>query len=288
MKNKGILISLAAILVIGILITKSTHHFIENNTVETTVTFQAAAKSGGAAVEEGALSGNGQEAEAGLGISADTKEPQEALPQMAAAGPDTGIAPQSMFGTDMEEAGGLKKEITGRMAGVPEAYSAEGGDTEPALVSVSPLDTAAPEEAEPEADQSISEEKSADTEDSMSYYRKRLQDLDHQILKSRDSLNSSNLNNSAKSAASNELKLWDGELVAIYNEILDRLDQEETEKLVEAQRAWMKERDSLAMEAVKNSAGGSSESVEYTISLTQSTRQRAYELVELYEAKLAD
>ena len=50
----------------------------------------------------------------------------------------------------------------------------------------------------------------------------------------------------------------------------------------------MKTRDGLAMEAAKNSQGGSSESVEYTVSLTESTRQRAYELIEIYADELAE
>lgn len=57
---------------------------------------------------------------------------------------------------------------------------------------------------------------------------------------------------------------------------------------MEQQRAWLKERDSAAVEAAKNSAGGSSESLEYTASLAESTRARAYELAELYKAELAD
>ena len=36
------------------------------------------------------------------------------------------------------------------------------------------------------------------------------------------------------------------------------------------------------MEAAQKTAGGSGESIEYTVSLMESTRQRAYELAEQY------
>lgn len=122
-------------------------------------------------------------------------------------------------------------------------------------------------------------------------YLKRLEELDAQIQKSRESQNASNSSTSstlAKNAASNELKLWDSELNAIYNEILKHLDEEQTQKLVSAERQWMKNRDADAVEAAKNSAGGSLESVEYTASLASSTRSRAYELVSLYAAVLTE
>ncbi len=85
-----------------------------------------------------------------------------------------------------------------------------------------------------------------------------------------------------KSAAANELKLWDSELNDIYNAILERLEKEESEALVKEEREWLKERDVLAMEAAKKSAGSSNESIEYTFSLVESTRKRAYELAERY------
>lgn len=180
--------------------------------------------------------------------------------------------------TDMEAAGKTEEETEAAQLG----RSLSSGRSEGEGESISPLDTAAAVEMEAYS--------AGDTgaKESVSYYKKRLNDLDSQIQKNKTAQDSVNINNSAKSAASNELKLWDGELNTIYNEILDRLDKDRSASLVEEQRAWMKERDGLAMEAAKNSAGGSAESVEYIVSQIESTRQRAYDLVECYEALLTD
>lgn len=124
--------------------------------------------------------------------------------------------------------------------------------------------------------------------DSQSYYVKRLDDLDSQIKKSREKQPEANVNSSVKSAASNELKLWDSELNDIYNGILKTLDKEESQALVKEEREWLKERDVLAMEAALNSTGGSSESIEYTLSLIESTRARAYELARRYGQALGE
>ena len=113
-------------------------------------------------------------------------------------------------------------------------------------------------------------------------YLRRLQELDAQMQKIRETQDTqagSAASNSRNSAAS-ELKLWDSELNTIYNEILKYLDEEQTQELVMAER--IKDRDAAAVEAAKNSAGGSLESVEYTASLAETTRARAYELVSLY------
>lgn len=92
----------------------------------------------------------------------------------------------------------------------------------------------------------------------------------------------------SQSAVSGELKLWDNELNVIYDEILKRLDEKQAGELVEEERQWMKERDRLAAEAAKAFSGDAKESVEYTASLAESTRSRAYELVDAYEYLLVD
>lgn len=203
MKNKGILISLAVVLVIGMLITKMTHYWIESGSPAGDMTAVPAA--------EGILSGPAEE-------TVDVGAGNEAGKDDMAAGEDMGAA-----------------------------------------------------KAQP-----------------MSSYRKRLQDLDSQMEKNRELQSASNRNSSAKSAASGELKLWDSELNSIYGAMMELLDEEASARLVQEQRAWLKERDSVAMEAVKNSPGGSSESVEYTMSLIESTRERAYVLVEMYEQVYAE
>ena len=229
MKNKGVMISLAVILTVGIMITKGTHSFVKRSLAEAT--------------------------------SMDSAVSQEQIYEMERLD-------AVEEGTLAEPAPGYGKAFGGQAASTPE--------------SISPLDPAPMAEDAADDTGTDSGERGMLLDEEASPYKKRLLDLDAQIQKNRDSQTISNGNNSAKSEASNELKLWDSELNGIYNDILDRLDREGSEKLVEAQRTWLKERDNLAMEAARNSAGGSRESVDYTASLTESTRQRAYELVELY------
>ncbi len=124
-------------------------------------------------------------------------------------------------------------------------------------------------------------------------YYIRLTELDAQIRKNREEQSASNTtgmggSSLANNTVSNELKLWEGELNTIYNEVLKQLDETHTRELVTAERQWMKNSDAAAVEAAKNSAGGSSESVEYMAAKAESTRARAYELVRLYAAVLTE
>lgn len=143
-------------------------------------------------------------------------------------------------------------------------------------VSISPLDP------EPSVSGQLTVDAGTEAE-SLSYYRSRLAELENRIQKNREKQNVSNSSNLAKSLADSELKLWDNELNLIYGEIKDALDDDEAAELIEEERAWIRERDRKAVEAAKASAGGSLESVEYTASLAESTRARAYELLDRYE-----
>jgi len=290
MKNKGVMISLAAILVIGILITKGTYHFIEKNSADLGVEAGLAEGAGedsgiagGILVEErqvlteaiaGEDGGSSENGQAAGGRSAETGAAHRSEADSKAG---SGAVSREAAENNPLSAGG----VMNRALAEDQAEDAEGSPLlceEPSYESISPLDTVPADKAE----------KEAVLTEVQSYYKKRLLDLDSQIEKNRKSQQLSGLNFSARSAASNELKLWDGELNAIYNAVLERLDQERSELLVAEQRVWMKERDSLAMEAAKNSAGSTSESVEYTASLAESTRLRAYELVEEYAEELGE
>ncbi len=263
MKNKGVMISLAAVIVIGILITKSTYRFVERSDIP-----------GGIRLEENQDTG-------GERAMAAAEEPGQPQPFSIIDGGGEEAGPGAGYG----EEEGISLLSEGQESFEEKAEDRMGQAKSREAESISPLDTTA---AELSADSGDTAGMKSVEDGTLLYYKKRLQDLDAQIEKSRGAQNGSNLNSSAKSAASSELKLWDSELNTIYNEILERLDKEGSEILVEEQRGWLKERDSLAMEAAKNSAGGSRESVEYTVSLAGSTRQRAYDLVEIYAAVLAD
>jgi len=279
MKNKGVMISLASLVLIGMMITTGTHNFINRDSTGSSgpVPQVTAAPMDGAAGEGGTKAALAGEAPLAAAM-------EETARQEDGDGPGDGQpAGRSL------DSGGFKGEDA-----LPEGPAAKeampAGEGEPALSSgmeeaaggPSPEAFGTPNPEEP------GENAAADMAPSQPYYVKRLQDLDSQIQKNKENQTGANVNSSVKSAAANELKLWDSELNDIYNALLDRLGQEESEELVKEERAWLKERDSLAMDAAQRSAGGSSESIEYTISLMESTRQRAYELAGRYAQVLEE
>ena len=117
-------------------------------------------------------------------------------------------------------------------------------------------------------------------------YQKHLKSLDEQIKKIRDESGNSNTY-SMKALADKELKLWDTEQNTIYDTIAQSLSEEERKTLEQSQQTWMKSRDAKAEEAAKKFSGGSLEGLEYTASLADSTRTRAYDLVKEYSEVLS-
>lgn len=190
-------------------------------------------------------------------------QPEMAMAEVKSADGDAGINTYSF------DAGTKEKQISGN---TEESVSISPLDPEPVLNSGS---DGANMEMEP-----------IDGNESSSYYRNRLAELENRIQKNREAQAASNNSNSAKTLADSELKLWDNELNLIYNAIKDDLDDGEAADLVEEERAWIRERDRKAVDAAKASAGGSLESVEYTASLADSTRERAYELLDRYEDRI--
>ena len=112
-------------------------------------------------------------------------------------------------------------------------------------------------------------------------YRKRLEDLDTQILKMREEETDSNVY-SIKTSAETELKLWEGELNSIYNALMEMLSQEDAAKLASEQQEWLKNRDARAAESSGRNSG-SMEGISYAAALVSLTRDRAYELAGRYE-----
>lgn len=242
------------------------------------------------------VQGTGQQEDAddGNGRQAYSAMAGDALP---AAGADekkmaltSGLAEADMFAANSmpeensEDAAsdveiyGSSEIRTGESAG-EKKLQASGENVEAETVILSPLETT--------SSQNSSQQEVAVKP---SYYRNRLSELDAQIQKNKENQtsNSSNTSSLTQSSAASELKLWDNELNVIYDEIIDRLDEKQAGELVEEERQWMKERDRLAAEAAKAFSGDAKESVEYTASLAESTRIRAYELLEAYEYLLVD
>ena len=85
-----------------------------------------------------------------------------------------------------------------------------------------------------------------------------------------------------KRAAEQEYSLWDTELNKIYAMLQDKLSEEDMEALRMEEREWIKTRDKIALEASEHSKTGGIENYEYVKSLSDSTKTRTYELVEIY------
>ena len=182
-----------------------------------------------------------------------------------------------------EDSASQGQKTAAEEAGVA-VYGLDAGADGASALSISPLD---PEPAlTSDSDGANIEMELTDGSGNSSYYRKRLAELENRIQKNREAQTASNNSNSAKTLADSELKLWDNELNLIYNAVKDDLDDGEAADLVEEERAWIRERDRKAIDAAKASAGGSLESVEYTASLADSTRERAYELLDRYEDRI--
>ena len=107
-------------------------------------------------------------------------------------------------------------------------------------------------------------------------YRNRLGEIENTI---------QNLENSG-SANTTDAMREDAELNQIYQAIMAVLPDEETDTLRGRERRWIRERDTAAKQAAERYKGGTMENVEYTASLANSTRDRAYELLDLYESYL--
>ncbi|MFR8036230.1 lysozyme inhibitor LprI family protein [Clostridium fessum] len=99
-------------------------------------------------------------------------------------------------------------------------------------------------------------------------------------------LGSANTTDAMREAVAYEYRLWDAELNQIYQAIMAVLPDEETDTLRGRERRWIRERDTAAKQAAERYKGGTMENVEYTASLANSTRDRAYELLDLYESYL--
>lgn len=114
--------------------------------------------------------------------------------------------------------------------------------------------------------------------------KQRLKDLDHQIQKIRESEGADSSSNlySIKTSAETELKLWEGEMGAVYNGLLEMLSQEDAAALAVEQQEWLQKRDLKAAEGTSRS-NGSVDRLGYTAILVSLTRERAYELADRCE-----
>jgi len=107
----------------------------------------------------------------------------------------------------------------------------------------------------------------------------RLQELDQQIRKNHEKDGNASTN-SRKAAAETERKLWQSEIDYILNSLKERLPEQEWESLIDEQNQWM-----IDINRENISVSGE---LEHQISLAESTRERAYDLTELYADILSE
>lgn len=85
-----------------------------------------------------------------------------------------------------------------------------------------------------------------------------------------------------KELKNQEYTKWDDELNTIYQLIKKKLPEDKFIVLRDEEREWITRRDEQAALASSKYAGGSMESLEYMAVMTQLTKERTYELVDIY------
>jgi len=274
-KNRGIWIVIGSILVIGILITLATSSFVkskENDSDPLGITGLSNSEIPDAYAEAKAYGGTPEL------FSADVAAPQEAPAsaedsKMRRAGPAAPIAETAVENKSQPAAAEFRMKsaaVSDQAEAAPQAVeSSNEASTEETVISpISP-------------DSKGRQANAAAPVEGAAYYQKHLLELDAQIKKMRGESGDSNTY-SMKALVEKELKLWTREQNAIYAAIIEGLTDEDKEALETAQQAWIKSRDAKAEEAAKKYSGGSLEEVEYTASIAESTRARAYDLVTEY------
>ncbi len=109
----------------------------------------------------------------------------------------------------------------------------------------------------------------------------RLEELDSLIARNR-ARETDMTANSQKAAAENEWKLWEAEMQRIIENMKEALDPGQTDSLMRQQREWIRDRESQAVASSKKQMGSSMEEVSYNRALAELTRERVYELAEVY------
>lgn len=87
---------------------------------------------------------------------------------------------------------------------------------------------------------------------------------------------------SMKSAVAETFSRWDTALNEIYSELKEQLTEAEVALLKEEQVDWIAYRDTTAEKESQEYKGGSMESLQFIATQSQVTKERCYELVELY------
>lgn len=110
-------------------------------------------------------------------------------------------------------------------------------------------------------------------------YLKKLDSLDEYL---KTSVNEGITTIEMKEAENTRYKSWDDMLNEIYNLLKTQLTEEKMKKLQEEEINWIKYRDETAENEAKKFEGGTLQPIAYVSSLTETTKNRCYELVNNY------
>ncbi len=281
-KNKGIWIVITSILIVGISVTLLTNRFVKDQDSKMAAEAQYYSEL------EDTFAETSDESTQPFDTSAPAMNPMargaENNMMRSAPAPGAGAAPEEPQAAEplapREEVSGAASDVAPAIAGFSMPLDTPPG-TETVIES-KPYTASTDTVRSPlEPDSKTTKIAVPEEEDTKVYFEKRLKELDSQIQKMRDESADSNTY-TMKALAENELKLWNNELDAIYEVILDAIDDEGKAELEQSYQSWLKARDAKAEDAARKYSGGTLEGVEYTASLADSTRTKAYELIEEY------
>ena len=287
MKNKGVLLTILLILVLGAGITVKIHQFVTENTDSVTVaemTGEVSEQAGTGAPDSTLSQAAASNLMFGIENNGIATAGARSIPETAQE--NTVSAETDAIRPEYEEEALLEDSDSGAMEESNIAM-AEAAKEEPKAVEQASVPEDIPEETVMSplsaAPVGVAPEEEPDAED----YRKKLEEVDRIIKEMRENDTSTNTD-SAKKAAEYEYRLWDSELNRIYQAIISSMEEGEAEKLRGEERTWIRDRDQTARQAAARCRGGTMESLEYTASLSVSTRGRAYELLETYGELLGE
>ena len=121
-------------------------------------------------------------------------------------------------------------------------------------------------------------EPNKDLENKRDEYLNKFSEINNEV----SEFNYSGTDTQIKDTYSLVLKKWDNALNEIYNDLKNILSSTDMELLRIAQKDWVIRRDKRAEEDSKMYGSNSTEEIEYTKSLADSTKERYYELIENY------
>ena len=136
-------------------------------------------------------------------------------------------------------------------------------------------------EAEMEINNSIKENAEQNSANSKEKYLAKIADVENGI-KELDPVFENGTQIELTEAQVEVFERWDALLNEIYKELEKQLSPNDMDKLRAEQKNWLTSRDEKAAEVASKYEGGSMKNLEYASVQAQLTKERCYELVELY------